>query len=488
MSRRNRHLDGRCWLLLLPALTVGSLHAEEGRSAREQRAAELTRVVRDSVADDIAQLGGEKIGQIATRLEVTIPDQAYSCLCRTYPRSGHVGVKAEGGECHFSGLGSWTEPLPSGGAAWQGCLGASGSQEGADLFGAAIGEVAGATPQLGPSGGMRFEVKVMEYRRDCLPAPLHASAREYEAANMKQVGIYQALSQPMRVILRDTVYEKANAIAESEAERCNAAIASKLYMDGQDGQDGRFALDLVADAAWQTYRPQYVDYAEQLAQEYATWSHGPGPLDGTGAFIDLATSDPPLAAKAAGLHKYYADLSTKVSLLKTLRQEYETRARNAQRMAAYELFQATRDATPAAVGDIRAQLKQELTTEQANVARLMEERQKALRALYERHFDANNRAVALLMEKRAQQQRGAIVELTEAERKRVSDYEWARVKMEAGYRDRIGEIGTRIGTLMLKDQVLEEYRLPLARDGCVAFIEARRKAGRCPTSPAAASP
>lgn len=474
-----RSLETPCRIALFVLLAAGPLHAQEpAPTAREQRAAALTQVARDSVADDIAQLGGEKIGQIATELNVTIPDRAYSCLCRTYPRSGHVGVKAEGGECHFSGLGSWSEPLPSGGDAWQGCLGGPGDQDGADLFGAALEQVAGAAPQLGPSGGMRFEIKVMEYRRDCLPAPTHASAQEYEAANMKEVGIYQALSQPMRVMLRDTVYEKANAIAESEAQRCNAAIASKLYMDGQEG---RFALDLVADAAWQTYRPQYIEYAEQLAQQYAKWSSDSTAVqDASGAFFDLGKVDAPLAAKLAGTHKFFSDLQTKASLLKTLQEQYETRAQNAQRMAAYELFQNTRDASPAALESLRDQLNREITAEQANATKLMKERQQALRKLYQSHFDPNNKAVALLMEKRQQQQRGAIVEFTPAEAKLASDYEWARVKLEADYQDRIGDTNTRIGTLMLKDQVLEEYRLPLAREGCEAFIEARRQAGLCP--------
>ena len=47
-------------------------------------------------------------------------------------------------------------------------------------------------------------------------------------------------------------------------------------------------------------------------------------------------------------------------------------------------------------------------------------------------------------------------------------------------RDRIGEVSTRIGTLMLKDHAMEEYRLPLAKDGCEAFIEARKESRSLP--------
>ena len=85
-------------LLFTLLMMVAPLAAEQGKTEREIRAAELTRVVRDAIANDIAQLGGAKIGKLATHLDVTIPDKAYSCLCRTYPRSGHVGVKAEGAE------------------------------------------------------------------------------------------------------------------------------------------------------------------------------------------------------------------------------------------------------------------------------------------------------------------------------------------------------------------------------------------------------
>ena len=117
--------------------------------------------------------------------------------------------QAEGGECHFSGLGLWTEPLPGGGSDWQGCIGSNTPEGETDLFGAVTDELANGTVDLGYSGGMHYGLKVMDYRRDCLPTPPHASADEYEAANMKQVGIYQALSKPMRVALRDTLYEKA---------------------------------------------------------------------------------------------------------------------------------------------------------------------------------------------------------------------------------------------------------------------------------------
>ena len=96
--------SGTGWLLLFALMGTMPAAAEEAKTARDLRAAELTRVVQDAIATDTAQLGGEKISKLADRLEVRIPDKAYSCLCRTYPRVGHVGVTAEGGECHFSGL------------------------------------------------------------------------------------------------------------------------------------------------------------------------------------------------------------------------------------------------------------------------------------------------------------------------------------------------------------------------------------------------
>ena len=464
-------------LLFTLLMMVAPLAAEQGKTEREIRAAELTRVVRDAIANDIAQLGGAKIGKLATHLDVTIPDKTYSCLCRTYPRSGHVGVKAEGGECHFSGLGSWTEPLPGGGSDWQGCIGSNTPEGETDLFGAVTDELANGTVDLGYSGGMHYGLKVMDYRRDCLPTPPHASADEYEAANMKQVGIYQALSKPMRVALRDTLYEKANAIADGESDPCNAAIASKLYMDGQEG---RFVLDVAADAVWQLKRPQVVDYVEGLAQEYARWEGQGGAVDPSNAFVKIADHDPSLADQAVQLHKFFSGLSTTASLLMTVKEQYEIRGRNAQHNAAFELFQSTRDAKPEEIEAIRSQLNDEITKEQANVARLMEERQKALTKLWQSHYDASDKAVQLQMEKRRQQQSGRIVEFTQRERNRDLDYERARVNMEADFRDRIGEVSTRIGTLMLKDHAMEEYRLPLAKDGCEAFIEARKKAGLCP--------
>lgn len=464
------------WSLLFAFMVAMPAVAEEAKTVRELRAAELTRVVRDAIATDTAQLGGEKISKLADRLEVSIPDKAYSCLCRTYPRSGHVGVAAQGGECHFSGLGSWTEPLPSDGSAWQRCIG-SNTQEGErDLFGATMDQLAGGTPDLGYTGGMHYEIKVMDYRRDCLPTPPHASAKEYETANMKQLGIYQALSKPMRVALRDTLYEKANAIADSEGNPCDAAIASKLYMDGEEG---RFALDLAVDAVWQLKRPQVVDYLEGMAQEYAKWDAQRAVADPGLPFEALAQKDPALADQGVKLHKFFSDLSTKASLLKTVKEQYEIRGRNTQHRAAFELYQNTRDATPEAIDAIRSQISNEVTVEQRNAAQLMEERQKALIDLRLKHYDANNKAVQLQMEKRRQQGAGKIVEFTQSEINRDLDYERARVNMEAEFRDRIGDVSTRIGTLLLKDQVMEEYRLPLARNGCEAFIEARRNAGLC---------
>lgn len=468
--------SGTAWLLLFALMGTMPAAAEEAKTARDLRAAELTRVVQDAIATDTAQLGGEKISKLADRLEVRIPDKAYSCLCRTYPRVGHVGVTAEGGECHFSGLGSWTEPLPSDGSAWQGCIDSNTPEGERDLFGAAMDQLAAGTPDLGYTGGMHYEVKVMEYRRDCLPTPPHASAQEYETASMQQLGIYQALSKPMRVALRDTLYEKANAIADAEGNPCDAAIASKLYMDGEEG---RFALDLAVDAVWQLKRPQVVDYLEGLAQEYAKWDVQRGVADPSLSFEELSKRDPALADQGVKLHKFFSDLSTKASLLKTVKEQYEIRGRNAQHKAAFELYQDTRDATPEAIEAIRSQISSEITVEQGHAAQLMEARQKALIDLRMKHYDANNKAVQLQMEKRGQQAAGKIVEFTQSEINRDLDYERARVNLEADFRDRIGDVSTRIGTLLLKDRAMEEYRLPLAKGGCEAFIEARKNAGLC---------
>ena len=468
--------SGTGWLLLFALMGTIPAAAEEAKTARDLRAAELTRVVQDAIATDTAQLGGEKISKLADRLEVRIPDKAYSCLCRTYPRVGHVGVTAEGGECHFSGLGSWTEPLPSDGSAWQGCIDSNTPEGERDLFGATMDQLAAGTPDLGYTGGMHYEVKVMAYRRDCLPTPPHASAQEYETASMQQLGIYQALSKPMRVALRDTLYEKANAIADGEGNPCDAAIASKLYMDGEEG---RFALDLAVDAVWQLKRPQVVDYLEGLAQEYAKWDAQRGVADPSLSFEELVKRDPALADQGVKLHKFFSDLSTKVSLLKTVKEQYEIRGRNAQHKAAFELYQDTRDATPEAIEAIRSQISSEITVEQGHAAQLMEARQKALIDLRLKHYDANNKAVQLQMEKRRQQAAGKIVEFTESEINRDLDYERARVNLEADFRDRIGDVSTRIGTLLLKDRAMEEYRLPLAKGGCEAFIEARKNAGLC---------
>lgn len=179
------------------------------------------------------------------------------------------------------------------------------------------------------------------------------------------------------------------------------------------------------------------------------------------------------------LHKFFSDLSTKVSLLKTVKEQYEIRGRNAQHKAAFELYQDTRDATPEAIEAIRSQISSEITVEQGHAAQLMEARQKALIDLRLKHYDANNKAVQLQMEKRRQQAAGKIVEFTESEINRDLDYERARVNLEADFRDRIGDVSTRIGTLLLKDRAMEEYRLPLAKGGCEAFIEARKNAGLC---------
>jgi hypothetical protein len=233
---------------------------------------------------------------------------------------------------------------------------------------------------------------------------------------MQQLGIYQALSKPMCVALRDNLYEKANAIADGEGNPCDAAIASKLCMDGEEG---RFALDLAVDAVWQLKRPQVVDYLEGLAQEYAKWDAQRGVADPSLPFEELAR-------KRSGTGR-----------------------------------------------------SSEITVEQGHAAQLMEARQEALIDLRSKHYDADIKAVQLQMEKRRQQAAGKIVEFTQSEINRDLDYERARVNLDADFRDRIGDVSTRIGTLLLKDRAMEEYRLPLAKCGCEAFIEARKNAGLC---------
>jgi hypothetical protein len=300
-------------LLLAQAPATPPLFDEESRRLAEEM---------------LSRLNAPKLDKVLQEKGRATPTALYDCLCSTAPRTTGVGVRYKDGACEFAGYGVWREPLPQKLESWRLCLRQTKFGDGlsvSDVFASQIGgrrpepvdslpdvrppdAVKGASLELEPTPAL-LKSKLAEFERQCLPTP------------GKVENLFQASATSE--FLRENVYHGAyGLIRQNEANVCEAAIASKLYLQGQAGMyPSEIAYKAMMELTFNPDDPDKVDMAENAAKlaEHFKKIAGLSPVIGVvGNASDFA------------------------SIGATFIEQYNVSKGNAQARAAYEAFVASR--------------------------------------------------------------------------------------------------------------------------------------------------
>lgn len=96
--------------------------------------------IRKRIEDRLSKLNRDKLDALMAHVGREPPKDFYGCLCGTYWRAGHVGVRYQDGKCHFSGFGEWDEPLPNDASTWASCVDTQRYDDGSSLVDVLAGE------------------------------------------------------------------------------------------------------------------------------------------------------------------------------------------------------------------------------------------------------------------------------------------------------------------------------------------------------------
>lgn len=433
-------MENHRWLVLLRtllpflAISIANIAAGQGQKPEGATPANGTGdTFASEIAGELSQLNRAKLDALLGHIGKASPAGFYDCLCSGKWHAGHVGVGYDGakGECRFSGLGTWHEPLPDRPGPWVGCADAKRYPDGRSL-GEAISatlrppmpdidpgklsdSTLGLTPPSGFASASRLREAMNGFQRACLPV----------ADNLGEL-----LDDTSRIANRNEIYEQAlRIIDEAKPDTCEGAYAAKLFLQSQSGL---YAGEIAVSALQEFVIPDDVDRTEGGAKG-----------------IELILRR---AGRVSGMIGTLGALKDTFEVSKLFKEQYQNAQGNAQAAAAFQAFQSTRGAS---AEKIAAEVSG------INAALLAKTRQ----------IEADEvEKAARILRLQPTVPRPASPERAPGDAAKWADFDSAQRGIVSEFDDRKAAILFEMAGLQMKLKAVRDLRGPLAAKGCASVM------------------